>query len=135
MNRKYIKNDLCVVPHPFNYVKKEKSIFVYFEIYNLVYNEIGKTRFKVEYNISRFKKNYNIFSKGIRKVVSMLLGKEGIESLSSSFIRERDAMEIYEYIKLDIQNLKTGSSVLKIIITDLISGKVAEVEKAFFINE
>ncbi|RKY85635.1 hypothetical protein DRQ09_07025, partial [candidate division KSB1 bacterium] len=94
----------------------------------------GKTNFKVKYTIERYKRGQTVVEKGIDKLKRILF-KKGKEKISSSYIRTGNSMKSEEYFKLDISNLMTGNSVLRIEVTDITTGEKAAVEKEFLVIE
>jgi len=130
----YEKNGLVVMPYPFTYVSKDGAIIIYYEVYNLRFGRNETTRFEVEYTIERKTGDRTLVEKGVDRIKRAFFTK-GSERVSSSFIRTGESTMSPEFLRLDIRNMVTGPSILRIKVTDLVSGKTAGIEKEFVIVE
>ena len=114
---KFNKHDLLILPNPSKIYAREKPIYIYFEIYNLLGDAKGNRKFNIEYSLT--------FLKGEKKNFKNLFGifsGRGKSSISTTIDREgRDELSV-EFLAIDVSKVKIGQHELKIKITDKISG-------------
>ena len=112
-NSRFNKNGLFVLPNAGKSFFKDKPIYVYFEIYNLLRDSAGRTNFTIEYTLTFFKgekrKAKNLFG---------LLGSSGKSAISTSIDREGDDEFSFEYLAIDVSGVKKGHYQLSVKVTD-----------------
>ncbi len=118
-----VKNGLKVVPYPFNTIKKEKPLFIYFEIYNLKPDLSGKTFYKIEYILKQKNQSVNL--------TSNIIGGTELENYPR--IKKTENTEV-KYIQFDFSSINRGKSQLIIKLTDMNSGQSAETVRNFEIR-
>jgi len=126
-----IKNDLKITPYPYNIIRREAPIFIYFEIYNLSQDLSEKTYYKIEYILKQKEQSVNLISNNI---VGFELEKDKAGVRDNAFISYGDKSTTIKYLKLDFSSIDKGRSQLIIKITDLNSGQIAETVKEFEIR-
>jgi len=129
----FIKKGIDIVPFPYKIILKEKPVYVYYEIYNLRYNEANKTSYLVEYSVEQKGLKGNIVIRTMRGLRD-LFAEDQREKVTTSFNRSGDSKDTFEYILLDMRNLEPGKAVLTIRITDLLTGQESAAEKEFEIR-
>ncbi len=71
---KYRKGDVWVMPMPSRSFVNDRSVFVYYEVYNLERDEFAQTRFKVSYTIQQDVRAgssvFGLLSAGFRKLMA-----------------------------------------------------------------
>ncbi len=98
--------------HLFQPFSKNAIIGLYFEVYNLIFNESGWTKYRISYTIQPSETHRNLFT-------SLLKKREEKITLDHDYLSEhRDDKVIYN---LDTQNLTAGEYNLIINVKDLIS--------------
>jgi len=117
---KYIKQNLNVVPYPFNSVYKKDPIFIYYEIYNLKYNENGKVNYTIEYKLETLNPKENFWSK-----VSTIWGGSKHPVVSLFEDRKGDSATQIEYIAFDLDKLMYGLNRLTVTVKDKFSEEIA----------
>ena len=69
---KFAKGDLQVIPLPSHAFKKNQSVYLYYEVYNLKRNEYGQTNYRVEYSFKSKGKNAALrLLKGVGKLAGL----------------------------------------------------------------
>ncbi|MFC1724944.1 GWxTD domain-containing protein, partial [candidate division KSB1 bacterium] len=127
---KYIKNGLNIIPYPFFEVSKSKPLFIYYEIYNLVKNNKGRTRYNIEYEIRYIKEKESTLGALFKKLFK---GKGYEESVAMSKKEDGNNSDTFDYTKFDFSNLRIGNYKLIIKIKDLVSGKQIEKSEDFIL--
>jgi GWxTD domain-containing protein len=119
---KYRKGDVWVMPMPSRSFVNDRSVFVYYEVYNLERDEFAQTRFKVSYTIQQDVRAgssvFGLLSAGFRKL--MAKGKKPQVAVSY----ERVGQDVWEpiYLELDSREMAVGLNQLEVEVTDLLSG-------------
>ena len=125
------KGDLRVIPMPTRSFGTGRSVFVYYEIYNLSTDDFGQTRYEVSYSIA------SKDSPGITGLISNLFrwrsGRR--EELAVAYHQLGDAEEESEYVELAMDNQPPGHYVLSVTVHDVNSGETAEKYAGFVIAE
>jgi GWxTD domain-containing protein len=121
----FVKNGFLVVPKPNPSIDKDKSLYVYFEIYNLSFDELGQTRYQIDYRLDSKQKKKGFFSK-------ILGGKGGKKpSIMLSETRIGSSRDQIEYVAMELAKLKTGKATLQVIVTDLNNSQQVSSQVAF----
>ena len=114
------KRNLLVVPNPSKTYLRNRPVYIYFEIYKLKKDAMGKTIFSIDYTIrflkgekSKLKNFFGIFKGGGKSSIRTSIDREGNDELS------------VEYLAIDVSKVKKGAHELEIKITDKISGETA----------
>jgi len=130
---RFVKHGLKVTPFPFHVVKKNKPIFIYYEIYNLKKDATGKTHYRVEYKVEILKEkaeDKSVLSRTVKGIGRLFRGKKQ-KFISSVYEREGMEKTGIEYISLDLRKLPSGTCELSVIVTDLNSGEKAQAVTQF----
>jgi len=115
--------------YPYSVVNKNIPLHLYFEIYNLSYNQAGRSIFTVEYTARNLKKEGgNIITAPFRKIKNMIVGGEK-QSISLNFKREASLKDVEEFIEFNFKELDNGETEIAVKITDLNSGVLKEISK------
>ena len=124
-NRSFLKGEYIVTPYPYDAIKRSQPIFVYFEIYDLMFDDSGSTSYEVEYELrsarSGFFSRINPFFKRV--------------SQSSSYQLHGDKRNTQEHFSLNLEKVKPGDYELKVSVRDYISEKHEEAKVEFRIIE
>ncbi len=118
---KFSKNGLHVIPIPTRTYPRGRSIFVYYEIYNLVRDEFGQTRYRVEYTIRPVGGNI------ISRLVRTFVGKKKEVAVGYEQIGYGEMETLY--MELDLGETTPGRHYVKVSVTDLNSGEEPMVER------
>ena len=125
----FSKGALRVIPMPTRSYGTGKSVFVYYEIYNLTRGEFGQTKYRVSYTIA------SEDTQGIAGTISSLFrwraGKR--EQLAVTYEQQGSAFHEVEYVELQLENRPPGKYLLKITVSDVNSGETAEKDAPFVI--
>ncbi len=107
----FVKNGLKVIPMPKKYFDRDKPIHVYFEIYDLPY-ENNRLPFDLTYNIRLLeKRENNIFQR-----IGNLLSRR--QPLTSNQVeRYADSKTSIEYISLDLNKNDPGLYEMEVVAT------------------
>ena len=127
----FSKGDLRVIPMPTRSYGTGKSVFVYYEIYNLTRDEFGQTNYRVSYTVTSHD------TPGAAGIISSLMRwREGKrEELSVTYDQQGAAAEEVEYVELELENQPTGKYLLKVMVRDVNSGETAEKDAVFVIAQ
>ena len=125
----FSKGALRVIPMPTRSYGTGKSVFVYYEIYNLTRGEFGQTKYRVSYTIA------SEDTQGIAGTISSLFrwraGKR--EELSVTYEQQGTEVQEAEYVELELENRPAGKYLLKVTVADVNSGETAEKDAGFVI--
>ena len=110
-----------MIPIPTRTYPRGRSIFVYYEIYNLVRDEFGQTRYRVVYTIRPVGGNI------ISRLVRTFVGKKKEVGVGYEQIGYGEMETLY--MELDLGETTPGRHYLKVSVTDLNSGEEAMVER------
>ena len=126
---KFSKGELWVIPMPTRTYAKGKSIFIYYEIYNLEKDEVGQTNYQVSYTVT------SIENRGAVGIISSLTRwREGKrEELSVAYEQQGTDAQEAEYVELELENRPAGKYLLKVTVRDQNSGETAEKDAGFII--
>ena len=128
---KFAKGDLYVVPMPSRTYRKGQSVFVYYEVYNLIRDEFGQTNYNVSYTITSRETPGSVSN--ISRLFRWEAGKR--EELAVTYEQQGDADQEMEYVELALNEQAPGRYSLKVSINDTNSGERAEKDVAFVISQ
>lgn len=124
---KFRKGDLHVVPMPTRTYAQDQNIYVYYEIYNLTKDRFGQSNYQVEYTVGA---KDDGLGGVISSLVKVFAGEKNQVAVGYEQVGMKDAEAVYT--ELDLGAYQPGRYSLKVIVTDLNSGKKTEKE-AFFV--
>ncbi len=117
-SHRFVKNGYFVVPLPALNVRKERPLFVYFEIYHLSTDASGETMYRVDYRVSALERKKGFF----KKLIGIFVGSgEKKHSVTLSATRLGHRQNEVEHVELDIGEFASGDFELEIIVTDVIA--------------
>jgi hypothetical protein len=130
ISSEFVKNGLLVIPNPAGSFNRDKPVYLYFELYNLIMNESGNSYITIDYTLTakeRKKKKtlFNLFG---------LLGKAKIHSISIQNEQSYSADFAAEYLALDVSNIPSGSYTLSVRVTDTSAGISVEKSKTVLLQ-
>ena len=108
---KFTRNGLNVIPMPTRMYSRGQGIFVYYEIYNLVRDAFGQTKYRVEYTIRPA--GGNIVSRLVRTIV----GKKKEVVVGYEQVGDEEMETVH--MELDLGETTPGRHYLKVTVTDL----------------
>ena len=106
----YVKNGLEIYANPGRGFNKRDPLSLYYEIYNLSYNNNDQTNYSIRYTLEEKKKGGGLFRRKARSALSVEVDRMGDERVA------------IEYGELDVSSLKKGAYDLRVTITDKVSG-------------
>jgi GWxTD domain-containing protein len=117
LGRQFIKEELTVLPLPSRIFSQQAEIYLYYEVYNLLRNRDGQSRYRVDYHIRGGK------PKGARRLlggIARLIGSssEG-EELRVSYEHEGFSASEPMYIALDVDPVDREEIEVAVRVTDL----------------
>ena len=128
---KYRKGDVWVMPMPSRSFVNDRSVFVYYEVYNLQRDEFGQTRYKVSYTIQQDVRSgssiFGLLSGGFKRL--MARGRKPQVAVSYEHVG-RDAWEPI-HLELDSEKMILGLNQVEVEVTDLLRGQ-SVTRKAIF---
>jgi len=128
-------DEKTIAVYPYSIMNKEIPIFIYFEIYNLTYNNAGKSVFTIEYTAQNLgDENKSIITAPFRKIRDALTGGKK-QSISLNFRRESPFKDVDEYIEFNLKELNKGDTEIIVKITDLNIGVSKEISKIIKLAE
>ena len=129
---KFRKGPLAVIPMPTRTYPKDRPIVVYYEIYNLKRNAFGQTQYRVEYSIrSQEKGVLGTLISHLVKTVTRDKDEEIAIDFEQSGLRSSEST----YVALDLTACGLGRHLVRVAITDLISGETTQKEAAFVVAD
>ena len=128
---KYRKGDVWVMPMPSRSFVNNRSVFVYYEVYNLQRDEFGQTRYKVSYTIQQDVRSgssiFGLLSGGFKR----LMARNRKPQVAVSY--EHVGRDVWEpiHLELDSKKMILGLNQVEVEVTDLASGQSVK-RKAIF---
>ena len=117
---KFVKQGLEVIPMPSLTFKRNKDVFLYFEIYNLTRDAQGRTHYRIDYTLRRLKGG---IGNPILTGLGRLIGRRKKEDeVTTSHESRGEATQEIIHTALDLRKGKKGDHTLRVTITDLNSG-------------
>ncbi len=121
---RFIRGDLEVIPLPGRTLGRDQPLFIYFEIYNLLRDRFGGTRYRIEYAVSESTSDDGSL-KRLFQGLGAMVGIRGRRSvLSSVFNRTGVQNDERNHLEIDLSALPHGIYDLMVTITDQVSGQV-----------
>lgn len=130
---KFVKNGLLVTPLPTAAIRPGERIFIYFEVYNLAHDAAGQTRYRVAYAINAA--GQSIAAK-ILSGLGRLVGASG-PGQAASVTYEQTGKKDWEpnYVEMDLGPTRTGEHVVRVTVSDQVSGATVYKEAKFKVAE
>lgn len=128
---KYRKGDVWVMPMPSRSFVNDRSVFVYYEVYNLQRDEFGQTRYKVSYTIQQDVRSgssiFGLLSGGFKR----LMARNRKPQVAVSY--EHVGRDVWEpiHLELDSKKMILGLNQVEVEVTDLSSGLSVKREAIF----
>ena len=128
---KYLKGDVWVMPMPSRSFVNDRSVFVYYEVYNLQRDEFGQTRYKVSYTIQQDVRSgssiFGLLSGGFKR----LMARNRKPQVAVSY--EHVGRDVWEpiHLELDSKKMILGLNQVEVEVTDLSSGQTVKREAIF----
>ena len=129
---KFSKGHLEVIPMPTRTYPRDRSIYVYYEIYNLKHNAFGQTRYRVEYTI-RSQEKMTLGALVSQLVKTITKGED--EEIAIDFEQVGKGSSEAAYVALDLTACGLGRHTVSVEITDLESGEKAVKEATFVVAD
>ena len=124
----FVRGDLYIQPQPSATFVPGMSMYVYFEIYNLVRDEFGQTRYTITYEVQQRQ------DAGFSLVPLLAkLGKKNAEAVGLSFEQVGTDPDENTYLEMPLSNLKPGRYNLKLTINDKNANQMIKKDAVFFI--
>jgi len=121
----YARNDLVISPSPHRFYHLRESIFIYYEIYNLMLDgDPGRSSFQVDYTLQYLAENKPFITDFVRRLVV----NEVDRGIALSFQYRGSARDEYQFLRIDHNLRKPGRYKLTLKVTDLVTG--ASVQKS-----
>ncbi len=117
MGHQFLKNELTVLPLPSRTFARDAQIYLYYEVYNLLRNRDGQSRYRVDYHIRGGK------PKGARRILGGLARLIGTsaesDELRVSYEHEGFSASEPMYIALDVDPVDREEIEVAVRVTDL----------------
>jgi len=120
----FAKGDVSVLPAASRSFGKAQPVGIYFEVYNLVRDAFGATKYRVSYELRSLERK----SVGARVLSGLgrLLGRESGEgTVRIEYEQTGTTTEEQVYLQLDVSESEPGRQLLKVSVTDELSGVTA----------
>jgi hypothetical protein len=126
----FVRGKWRITPLPSHVFDVGQHVFVYFEIYNLVRDEFGSTRYEVGYEV------HTTGERGGRlaPIITRILGKTGA-AVSVRYEQTGTEETEYDYVELDIGEAPEGRHVVRMTVKDLNSGQEVSKEGLFLVKK
>lgn len=131
---KFDKGDIEVVPNPTGAFLPGQSVFIYYEVYSLKKDVFGATRYRVAYEVRSLEQK-SVAAK-ILSGLGRLLGirQEGSAAISIEYEHVGSAEDDQGYVELDMSNTEPGRQLVKVTVTDQVSGQQTAATRTFEIK-
>ena len=127
---KFVRRKWSITPLPSHVFKTGQHVFVYFEIYNLVRDAFGATRYEVTYEL------HWTDEKGARlsPLLTRILGRTGA-AVTVSYEQTGTEASVSDYVGLDVGETAAGRHVVRMTVKDRNSGQEVTKEGIFWVAE
>ncbi len=112
------RDNITILPNPTLKFDKSENVYTYYEIYNLSYDNNGRTNYSVNFDIRR-KDN----SKSIWDFFTGLFGKSDVYNISIMNNYNGNTKNVSNYLAFNISELKSGNYEMILTIKDNVSNK------------
>ena len=129
---KFSKGHLEIIPMPTRTYPRDRSIFVYYEIYNLKRDAFSQTRYRVAYTIRSQEKP--LLGALISQLVKTITKSED-EEIAIDFEQVGRRSSEATYVALDLTACGLGRHTVSVEVTDLESGEKVVKEASFVVAE
>lgn len=123
----FVRKGLNITPNPGRLYIRENPVYVYYEVYNLILDEEGKTAYEILYEISPRGGNRRRGWTGRRQ--------GDMQTVMMAFSGQGYSAEDREYTSLDTSGLPAGEYVLTVTFTDLNAGSSVTRSANFLVME
>jgi len=128
---RFVRGDLEVIPLPGRTLGTTEPLFIYFEVYNLTRDEVGATRYRVEYSVAESDAGVDPVS----RITSRLLGLVGLGGRRAMLSSEVESSgidpDLKTWLEIDMSRLPFGIYDLIVTVSDLNSGDAASSTQTF----
>ena len=128
-----VKGGHKVVPMPSKTYVPGQPVTIYYEVYGLTFDELGQTRYQMDYKISPRKGKPLIVT--ILRAVGTLLGIEEEKEVTISYEQVGTRETEYNYLEIDVSGSEAGHYEMEVTVTDLNTGMKVNKEVMFFIGK
>jgi GWxTD domain-containing protein len=118
----FVKKGLQVIPYPYNLIRKNRPIYIYFEVYNLRFGQAGRTNYTVSYQVEILQQKRGFLSKTLGAIGRFFSGS-GKSGVATSYTQQGEQSESSEYLSLDMRKLPEGIAKLAVTVVDNTSGE------------
>lgn len=125
-----------IVPLPSRAFKREQPVGIYYEIYNLKANQGGRTRYRIEYTVTR-KGAGSVVLKVLSDLKRLVSQHEGAGEITFSMEKEgtrADGLQ-QEYLTFDMSDAAPGEYQLHVRVTDFVADEDAFALTPFTVAE
>jgi len=118
------RENLSIIPNPHRAFLLEQSIYIYYEIYNLLLDDFpGNSDYTVEYKLRLLEEDRPWIVDFVRKLV---VNEKQDQGVTSKFTTRGAKRNESQFIRIDHSIKKPGPYELQVKITDNLSGKSVE---------
>ncbi len=127
---KFVRRKWSITPLPSHVFETGQHVFVYFEIYNLMRDEFGATRYEVTYEL------HWTDEKGTRlsPLLTRILGRTGA-AVTVSYEQTGTEASVSDYVGLDIGETAAGRHKVRMTVKDLNSGQEVTKKGMFWVTD
>lgn len=126
-----VKGGHKVVPMPSKTYLPGQPVTIYYEVYGLTHDELGQTRYQMDYQISPRKGKPLAVT--ILRAVGKLLGIEQKKVVTISYEQTGTQKTEHNYLEIDVKGSEAGRYELEVAVTDLHTKEKVAKDVIFFI--
>lgn len=130
----FVRNGLEIVPNPARMYQRTDPVHFYYEIYNLVLDESGRSSYQVELEVKDMDRPRNLFWRVLKGIDRLIRRTDSEQSVLMVFENEGNRSDEYSYTSIDTGNTPTGAYEMTVRVTDLHSGETATRQKVFVVT-
>ena len=121
-----------VVALPSRTYKAGQPIVIYYEVYDLQRDDLGRTQYRVDYRMTP--REGKLSGVRVLRAIGRLLGIEEKAIVTISYRHAGDAADEYNYLEIDPGDSAPGRYEIAVTVTDHLAGQSAEKTAVFFIG-
>ncbi|MFC1476996.1 GWxTD domain-containing protein [candidate division KSB1 bacterium] len=127
------RDNLIINPTPHRYYRLSQPIFIYYEIYNLVLDEMtNRSDFTVEYTLHRLEEDKSVVQDFVKLLTLNLRQEVGV---ATSFRYQGNEYEESQFLKIDHKLSEQGPYELTLSVLDNISGERSQKSSILYMFE
>ena len=130
---KFTKGGIEVVPNPSLSYMPGQPVFVYYEVYNLDWDDFGRTKYRVSYELHSLRKG-NVAVRVLRALGRLIGIDRKAEIVTVEYAHEGDRSDEFGYLEFDMSDTEPGRQSVTVSVVDDNTGQTSASRATFMIQ-